>query len=338
MHLNSEIETNVNEKWGYWKCWETHRNMLMKLVNENVIGIHNNDDHIAIFGAGECDDIDLRFLTNRFKEVYLIDRDIQAMEAGIINQQLSDLENNKITIIGGFDFAGISKQFYVELEEMLGKNQPLRAIVSFLRDKANILEMPSNLDGLKNKFSAVLSAAVHSQLCNGNYEIFSKYYERYNKIEMKEIEEALRYLYTQAVKTYNNLLLHVAKADASLLLALDMIEISEEAGTLEYLPVIAKAIADGDTTAITSLTLQYGVLGSVEGQADIINRIDFKNFDEYLDGKEIIRNFWVWNFDSQLAYMIDAYTIHLSAFIEMGRGKVVAPLSTRGKISGNMLY
>jgi hypothetical protein len=312
MHLNSAIETNGNEKWGYWKCWESHRNILMKLVNDNVIGIHNNGDRIAIFGAGECDDIDLRFLTNRFKEVYLIDRDIQAMEAGIINQQLTDLESNRITIIGGFDFAGISKKFYVELEAMLSKKQPLKIIISFIRNEANILEMPNDLDSMKNKFSAVLSAAVHSQLCNGNYEIFNKYYERYTKEEMKEIEEELKYLYAQAVKMYNNLLLHVAKADASLILALDMIEISKEAGTLEYLPIIANAIANGDTTAITNLTLQHGVLGSVEGQADIINRIDFKNFDGYLDEKEIVRNFWVWNFDSQLTYMMDACTVHLS--------------------------
>jgi hypothetical protein len=316
MHLNSEIETNVNEKWGYWKCWETHRNMLMKLVNENVIGIHNNDDHIAIFGAGECDDIDLRFLTNRFKEVYLIDRDIQAMEAGMINQQLTDLESNRITIVGGFDFAGISKQFYVELEEMLRKDQPLKTIISFIRNKANTLEMPNDLDSLKNKFSAVLSAAVHSQLCNGNYEIFSRYYERYNKEEMKEIEEALKYLYTQAVKTYNNLLLCVAKADASLLLALDIIEISAEAGTLEYLSLIDKAIADEDTKIIANMAVQNGVLGSVEGQADIIKRINFNMFEKYLNEKKVIRNFWIWNFDSQLAYMMDAYTVHISVLKE----------------------
>jgi hypothetical protein len=316
MHLNSEIETNVNEKWGYWKCWETHRNMLMKLVNENVIGIHNNDDHIAIFGAGECDDIDLRFLTNRFKEVYLIDRDIQAMEAGMINQQLTDLESNRITIVGGFDFAGISKQFYVELEEMLRKDQPLKTIISFIRNKANTLEMPNDLDSLKNKFSVVLSAAVHSQLCNGNYEIFSRYYERYNKEEMKEIEEALKYLYTQAVKTYNNLLLCVAKADASLLLALDIIEISAEAGTLEYLSLIDKAIADEDTKIIANMAVQNGVLGSVEGQADIIKRINFNMFEKYLNEKKVIRNFWIWNFDSQLAYMMDAYTVHISVLKE----------------------
>jgi hypothetical protein len=162
----------------------------------------------------------------------------------------------------------------------------------------------------------VLSAAVHSQLCNGNYEIFSRYYERYNKEEMKEIEEALKYLYTQAVKTYNNLLLCVAKADASLLLALDIIEISAEAGTLEYLSLIDKAIADEDTKIIANMAVQNGVLGSVEGQADIIKRINFNMFEKYLNEKKVIRNFWIWNFDSQLAYMMDAYTVHISVLKE----------------------
>lgn len=312
MNLNSEIETNGSEKWEYRKYWKSHRNMLMKLVNDEVIGIHNNNDSIAIFGAGECDDIDLRFLTSRFNEVYLIDKDIQAMENGKTNQQLTDSENSKITIVGGFDFAGVSKQFYVELEELLSKNQSLEMIISFIRNEANMLEMPNDLDGLKNKFTAVLSAAVHSQICNGNYVIFNKYYERYNKDQMKEIEDALKYLYTQAVKMYNNLLLHVAKVDASLLLALDIIEISETAGTLEYLPAIAKGIANGDITAITNLVEQHGVLGSVEGQNDIRGRIDLRNFNEYNNEKKIMRNFWIWNFDSQLAYMMDAYTIHLS--------------------------
>jgi hypothetical protein len=310
--MNSEIETNGSEKWGYWKPWESHRTSLMKLVNDEVIGIHNNDDNIAIFGAGECDDIDLKFLTSRFNEVYLIDIDIQAMENGKINQQLTDLENNKITLVGGFDFAGVSKQFYVEIEELLHKNQPLETIISFIRNEANMLKMPNNLDGLKGKFSAVLSAAVHSQICSENYTVFGKYYERYNKQEMKEIEDELKYLYTQAVKMYNNLLLHVAKADASLLLGLDMIEISENAGTLEYLPVITKGMANGDDAAIENIAVQHGVLGSVEGLNDINARIDFMNLEEYLNEKKITQNYWIWNFDSQRAYMMYACTIHLS--------------------------
>lgn len=310
--MNSEIETNGSEKWGYWKPWESHRASLMKLVKDEVIGLHNNDDNIAIFGAGECDDIDLKFLTNRFNEVYLIDMDIQAMENGKINQQLTDLENSKITLSGGFDFSGVSKQFYVELEELLRKNKPLETIISFVRNEANMLKMPNDLDDLKSKFSAVLSAAVHSQICSENYTVFGKYYERYNKQEMKEIEDELKHLYTQAVKIYNNLLLHVAKADASILLGFDMIEISENAGTLEYLPVIMKGIADSDVTAIADLIEQHGVLGSVEGQNDINARIDFMNLKEYLNEKKIIRNYWIWNFDSQRAYMMYACTIHLS--------------------------
>jgi hypothetical protein len=312
MQLNSAIETNGFEKWGYWRCWESHRNMLMKLVDDNIIGIHNNYDNIAIFGAGECDDLDLKFLTNRFKEVYLIDKDIQAMEIGKINQQLTDLENSKITLVGGFDFAGVSKQFYVELEELLSKSQPLEIILRYIRNEANMLEMPNDVDGLKHKFSAVLSAAVHSQICNGNYAIFNKYYDRYNIRELKEIEKELKYLYTQAVEVYNNLLLHIAKADASLLLALDMIEISEKAGALECLPAITKGIAEVDMTAITSLVAQHGVLGSVEALDDINSRIDVRNFKEYLKEEKIIRDFWIWNFDSQTSYMMYTNTIHLS--------------------------
>lgn len=312
MYSSSDIETNVSEEWGYWKYWEPHRNMLMKLINDNVLGIHKNNEGIVIFGAGECDDIDLRFLTSRFNEVCLIDRDIQAMKNGILNQHLTDLEDNKITLVGGFDFAGVSKQFYVKLEEMLSRNQPLKAIIRFIRDEADILEMPNNLNDLKNKFSAVMSAAVHSQLCSENYAVFSKYYGRYNKEGLKEIEEGLKHLYSRAVKVYNNLLLHVAKTDASLLLALDMIEISEKAGTLEYLPTIINGIATVDNTAITNLVVQHGVLGSVEGRNDINSRIKFKNFEGYCDKEKVIQDYWVWNFDSQLAYMIHAYTIHLS--------------------------
>jgi hypothetical protein len=308
----SEIETNGNEKWGYWKPWESHRASLMKIVNDEVIGIHNNDDNIAIFGAGECDDIDLKFLTSRFKEVYLIDLDIQAMENGKTNQQLTDLENNKITLVGGFDFSGVSKQFYVKLEALLHKNQSLETIIGCIRNEANMLKMPNDLDGLKSKFSAVMSAAVHSQICSETYTVFGKYYERYSKQEMEEIEDELKYLYTQAVKIYNNLLLHVAKADASLLLGFDMIEISENAGTLEYLPVIKEGIANGDVAAIANIAVQHGILGSVEGQHDINARIDFINLEEYLDEKKIMRNYWVWNFDSQRAYVMYASTIHLS--------------------------
>jgi hypothetical protein len=312
MHLNSENETKGSEKWGYWAYWESHRNMLMELVHDKAIGIHNNHDKIAIFGAGECDDIDLKFLTSRFNEVYIIDKDIQAMENGRMNQQLTDLENSKIILVGGFDFAGVSKKFYMELEELFRKNKPLITIISYIRNEANKLEMPKDLDSLKNKFLVVLSAAVHSQLCNGIYEIFNRCHERYNKKEIKEIEEALQYLYSKAVIVYNDLLLHVGKADASLLIALDLIEISEAAGTLEYLPAITKGVADTDIAAIADLTAKHGVLGSVEGQDDIISRIDFRNFKEYINEKKIIQNFWLWSFDSETTYMMHVYTMHLS--------------------------
>lgn len=85
--------------------WATYRNKLTDYLIKEAKG----HDSIAIFGAGRCNDIDLKRLATHFNEVTLIDKDVEAMKSGINNQKVAHLEQIKIREV---DFVGISSEAY----------------------------------------------------------------------------------------------------------------------------------------------------------------------------------------------------------------------------------
>jgi hypothetical protein len=66
-----------------WDCFASHRQRLQTLLASQASAKHQT---LCLLGAGNCNDLDLRWLCERFKRVTLVDLDLAAMEAGVSRQ------------------------------------------------------------------------------------------------------------------------------------------------------------------------------------------------------------------------------------------------------------
>lgn len=314
--MHKIIKRNSNDQNDRWNYWSAHRQALSNIIKEKIIKSHKNSDNIAIFGAGQCNDLDLKSMLLDFKEVYLFDKNKNDIELGIEQQKLSIEQRNKVTIIGDFDFTGISNTFYDELENLLSMKARYKKIVKFIRDEASNLKGPEELEHLTNKFSAVVSSTVHSQLCIDSIKLLNKYCLDYETNSVNKIYDEIRYLYLSAVKIYNDLCLSVIKPDGTLMMAFDLIEVSRIRGSLHLFPIIQVAISKGNPAPIMSLANDYGITGSVEGHKDILLRVDDNlsdgSIEDLVNQKKLFNNFWLWHYFDEMIYYVSALTIHMS--------------------------
>lgn len=85
--------------------WENYRYEL----TEVIIRYAQDNKSIAIFGAGRCNDIDLKRLSACFNEVILFDKDQEAMKEALYQQKVGTMPNIKMKVT---DFVGIDDVDY----------------------------------------------------------------------------------------------------------------------------------------------------------------------------------------------------------------------------------
>lgn len=77
-----------------WVPYSSHRAHVTKLV----LGQLSKGDHLAIFGAGNCNDIDLHPLVRRAKKIALVDIDSEASYRGLRRQHLAPTPELEVVV------------------------------------------------------------------------------------------------------------------------------------------------------------------------------------------------------------------------------------------------
>lgn len=295
------------------KYWENHREVTINLILERIKVLENNNGNMAIFGAGRCNDFDIKEILKHTEILYLLDKNKSHIEEGLANQELTENEIKRVKVIDQFDFTGIDNDFYIKVEEMFKQNCKLKNIVKFIRETANKLDTTNLLLKYKESFSIVVSSGVHSQLFCGIMELFEKYIKNYTQKEILNINQEINYLYSSGVIQYNNLLLNVLNSSGEIIYLLDLIEICEEKGTLNLLPMIEKSIKEGDPEIVNKLS-NFLVMGSLQANEDILKRLNHEKLSEFRKTKKYKHKFWIWKFLNDRAYYINAYAINKQCF------------------------
>lgn len=85
-----------------WDLYARHRERVTSLItgNETAAG-----GRLCVFGAGNCNDIDLARLCTAFDEVHLVDLDEESLSAGVATQRCA--RNESVVLHGGVDLSGI---------------------------------------------------------------------------------------------------------------------------------------------------------------------------------------------------------------------------------------
>ncbi len=95
-----------------WDEWQPYRQAVTMYLIEHI----RDKSEIAIFGAGRCNDIDLRLLLKHFEKVVLVDLDLQSMQEALKKQEV---ENEPRIILEIANFVGISPNDYRSFADTL---------------------------------------------------------------------------------------------------------------------------------------------------------------------------------------------------------------------------
>jgi len=262
--------------------WTNHRNVVKGFFEE----IYLKKGHlgrIGIFGAGNCDDLDIEYISSICEEIILFDIDLSSMTRAYEN--LSIEIRNKITLVK-VDLTSLDNgDFYTEYVDLLKSNQKPKKIKNFLVKTANELRVTN--EDLKKYFNTcdiVASSAVYSQLFYNWALIELDQHGQYSNKEFRDItENGLVYLRNSIVKFYNDELVSLAKNNAGVIVWADLFEVSPE----DY-----NILKTGDLTSAQPLIFKKGFQASVNGIKGLHSK-----FAEF-----VVMRDWIWEFEASKTY------------------------------------
>lgn len=150
--IKDQIEYNLKSFDG-WEIYHSHRQKILEIIVSKSIC---SSDRLCILGAGNCNDLDLNILVNKFREVHLVDLDNQALQNGISRQNLNNCSN--LYIHGKID---LTKSLWF-LSEFYQKSKPSEDDVKKFIQETNL---SLNLN-ITEPFEIVVSVCMLTQLIN----------------------------------------------------------------------------------------------------------------------------------------------------------------------------
>lgn len=184
----------------YFNEWSTYRQAVTSYIMESIrsnpcMSACKKADKpsLAIWGAGQCNDIDISLLSNYFNLV-LID-----CEQEKINAARSKYINNNSCICTDIPFWNINHEAYELFEAMLIDALPVENITQYIDEYMNNQHI-IKYDELP-KFDYSVAVGLSSQLCSRFIALLSNYKNNYNNNELNFLYNYFSSLNKAAVKS-----------------------------------------------------------------------------------------------------------------------------------------
>jgi hypothetical protein len=135
-----------------WLLYGSHRRRIERLI----VPAERGRERICILGAGNCNDLDLKWLAEVYREVHLVDLDAGALEGAVRRQGVEQLAS--IRRHAPVDLTGIAPR-------VAEWSSGAPAVAEIEAATRSLLEAPPPLIG-DGRFDLVLSPCVLTQLMN----------------------------------------------------------------------------------------------------------------------------------------------------------------------------
>ncbi|HEX4795168.1 MAG TPA: hypothetical protein VH370_15340 [Humisphaera sp.] len=159
---------------GQWELYRSHRQQIERLIVPSRPG-----GRACVLGAGNCNDLDLRWMSQVFGEVHLVDLDTQAVAAGVERQKMADWRG--LQVHAPIDLTGIA-----DLAGPWADTKPADAPIEMALAQIRSHDIATKWAG-DARFDLVLSPCVLSQLIVSVRDAIGARHPRY-----KELRNALR--------------------------------------------------------------------------------------------------------------------------------------------------
>ena len=248
-----------------WQNTSFHRNQVFKVLNAST---KVEKPTLCVWGAGECNDLDLIRIVRRFSEITLADIDAESLAKGL---ELQNESSEKIELVGGLDISGVHElvKKYGELDADASDSERSE-LVSQIQKVAG----DHRLEAL-SEYDVVVSVCMLSQLQNHLTENF-------------DVEDpAFGDLLKLTRQRHLEMLLEHTKPGGSAILVTDFT-------SSDSLPSLANAssemVTDGQMKAIVEGNHFHG-LNPLSIQADLENH----NSISSQIAKCVRTKPWIWN-------------------------------------------
>ncbi|MGG1659479.1 hypothetical protein [Brevibacillus sp. NRS-1366] len=282
--MNTDRDANRREKW------KRHREQTSDFIRE-VTDLISRKGSIAVFGAGNCDDLELELMTSNYDKVVLIDIDKEAVKQGI--SYLPEVDRQKIEIIET-DLVNMST-FREEFSKKLEENLPKKKLSKYLRSIQ--LKNEEFHEAYKGAFDVTVIAAIQTQLFyNEAVFILSERGGYLTTDEIKDITLDLVYVRDQVIPSFISMVYDCTKDDGYMIQWTDIIEINHS--NVAMLDEIEKLYTGKDRiNYVNKMCNSYGIPAGVNSYKLFYKRIN----SEY--GKFLMR-YWRWPFADNKHYFV----------------------------------
>lgn len=158
------IYTNLNSRTDKdrFEKWRSHRDNLNYFLDESLKLLPDlKRENVLVVGAGNCDDIDIGFLTVRFSEVYLCDIDVFNLKSSVAKKYPDCASHVKILDFG--DLTGLdSIDFFNKAKAALNNSSGIRPLIKHALE--NMEHTYQRVVRFKNFFSSIIVLPMYTQL------------------------------------------------------------------------------------------------------------------------------------------------------------------------------
>ena len=106
--VDSQAQANRSTR-DHWRYFAPHRAQIQGLILPDVGKVRHGGRSLCVLGAGNCNDVDLKALTEAFEEVHLVDLDAPALEAAVERQGVK--ESPRMKLHGGIDHEKLTYRY-----------------------------------------------------------------------------------------------------------------------------------------------------------------------------------------------------------------------------------
>ena len=225
--FNNDVNNSGDLRRKY-ESWAEYRRNITDFIANSIE--NENNDSVIVFGAGECNDLDIAFLTKKFNKVVLTDIDIKSVAEGIKRQNIQENLKKKISIVQA-DYTGLREEgFFEVLSEISSERQKKEKIIQYIKSTIEKVKTDKILSEHKGIYDAVIVLPTYTQLVYTQMETMLRIlyeYKIYTIEDLNKILTAMHYSMPVIIKNYNNLIISMTKGKGVLLVFSDAAEITD---------------------------------------------------------------------------------------------------------------
>ncbi|MBN2880340.1 MAG: hypothetical protein JXN65_12010 [Clostridia bacterium] len=225
--FNIDVNSSGNPQSKY-AGWQSYRADVARFISDNINNGETNS--LFVFGAGECNDIDLAFLASVFDSVVLSDIDLFSITDGITRQQLDKDKEAKLSK-QRLDYSGLEEaRFFENLSKMASRKADEKEIVKYIKNIISSFEKIEIRTYKKDTYDTVIVLPTYTQIAFTQMEALLRILYDYGIYPLDALNGILNEMYNimpAIIERYNKLILSKVKSGGKVIVLTDILEITD---------------------------------------------------------------------------------------------------------------